>query len=92
MFANGQIVFNLNTDPGGAYLSGGASEAANTIIHELLHVAVDLYGPGAVSPLWNNNDTAPDNATPEQEAAAQAAQISEQNLIVNNCGVGTAIP
>ncbi len=86
--SSGQTILNFNTDPGSAYLTGGASEAANTIIHELLHVAVAHYGSSAVSPLWNNNDTAPGNATPAQQAAADAAQTSEENLIISKCGVG----
>jgi hypothetical protein len=86
---NGGIVLNFNTDPGSAYLTGGASEAANTIIHELLHIAVALYGPGAVSAAWNNHDTAPDDATPAEQAAATAAQNSNQSLIATKCGVGS---
>ncbi len=85
--ANNQITVNFNTDPNSAYLTGGAPQAAVTIIHELLHFAVALYGTSATSPLWNNNDTAPRNATPNQQAAANAAQLNNDAAVINNCRV-----
>jgi hypothetical protein len=77
-----------NANPGSKYLTGGASDAANSIIHELLHAAVDLYGGGAVSSRFNDNDTAPAGANVFRDAAADDAEVSNENLIINECGVG----
>jgi len=54
----GHYTIIFNTDPGNPNITdaAGAAAASETIIHELLHVAYDMYGPGAVIAGWINND------------------------------------
>jgi RHS repeat-associated protein len=64
---------NYNTDIGGAFLTGTATANADTIIHELLHAAVAIFGADAVSAAWQNNDD------------TDATQASNEALISTNC-------
>jgi hypothetical protein len=53
---SGSATIVFNTGAGSPFLSGSPGANAITLIHELLHAAVDIYGAGAVSPLWIQND------------------------------------
>jgi RHS repeat-associated protein len=73
----GKYVINFNSLPGGRFSTSSPSETANTIIHELLHVAYSLYGANAVTTQWIQGDNG--DYWPE---------MSNNNLVVTNCGVG----
>jgi len=75
----GFYVIRVNSTSSGNFLAAGSSEAANTIIHELLHVAFAMGY--AVNPAWVQGD-----------GLAADAERTNNNLIVTNCGVGTLIP
>jgi hypothetical protein len=71
-------VFNTFTQ--GGYVSGSPYQNATTLVHELLHATVDIFGISAVSSFWHNNDTGP-NADPN-------AQSLNRTLIGIDCGAG----
>jgi hypothetical protein len=61
------------------YQSGNVSDQASMWIHELMHVA---YNMGyAVHPGWTDRDS-----------GNPSAQRTNNNLIVDNCGVGRRVP
>jgi hypothetical protein len=74
----GQYIIGINT-ASTSYSAGGLSQNANTLIHELLHVAFSMGY--SVDPTWVQFDG--DSGLAEQ---------TNNNLIVTNCGVGTIIP
>jgi len=75
----GQYLIIINTAKP-QYLANGGTENANTLIHELLHVAVDM---GYQAPQgWFQNDG----------AFPGAGEPGNNNMIVNACGVGTLWP
>jgi RHS repeat-associated protein len=70
----GHFVVVFNTDVNNVNIASGPTEAANTIIHESLHVAFGLYGPGAVTPNWINND-----------GNSAAAEANNNQIVQSNC-------
>jgi hypothetical protein len=72
--ASGSATINFNTDPGSQWLYGTTAGHAQTIIHELLHAAVDIFGLSAVDPRWVQNDL-----------SSAAAQNSNFTLIALLC-------
>jgi hypothetical protein len=71
------IVINT-TNP--EYVANGGAEDASTLIHELLHVAINMGYPAP--PGWVQNDG----------AFPGAGEPGNNNLIVNNCGLGSLWP
>jgi hypothetical protein len=62
------------------------SSGAQTIIHELLHVAVAMYGPAAVTPptgrfqpAWTQVDNGP--------GIPDSAETNNNSIIYHACGV-----
>jgi hypothetical protein len=71
----GRYVIDVNTDPLSPFLINGAISAADTIIHELLHVAVDKgYGAIAVGLGWVQED-----------GGIAAAEARNQSIISTYC-------
>jgi RHS repeat-associated protein len=83
----GHYTVVFNDQVGNPNISGGAGEAANTIIHELIHVAVGMgYGTGALNLGWVNNDGG-------GGAQGEAAQEKNDEIVQGNCfGNSTSIP
>jgi len=54
---SGSATIVINSGLASPFLADSPGGDANTPIHELLHAAVDIFGTGAVSPFWNNDDS-----------------------------------
>jgi hypothetical protein len=60
-------------------IQGGQNEAANTVIHEMIHVAIGMgYAQAAVNLGWENNDGV-------GGAVGEAAQEMNDQIVRQNC-------
>jgi hypothetical protein len=79
--SNGITTINFNTRAGSLFTNGSSPSAADTIIHELIHAILNLYGPaaiqGAVGLGWVNDDNT-------NNLAVDARSESINNGIVNS--------
>lgn len=67
----GHYAIQINDGYQNLNASGSAATAADTLIHELLHVAYGIGGAGGVPPGWVNSDgSGPGSATAQSTNAA----------------------
>jgi RHS repeat-associated protein len=78
--STGTELINFNTNPASGYSNLSPGQAANLIIHELLHAAYDLYGPSAVPSNWTQGD----GGTSFQSSSGQAWNDQD---IMTACGL-----
>jgi hypothetical protein len=81
----GRFSVVFNTGVGNPNIPGGPREAANTIVHELIHVAYGKYGAravaGAVRQGWINDDGGDDPASEAaQETNDRIVELDTQDL------------
>jgi RHS repeat-associated protein len=88
--ANGGETITFNTDVGGLFVTSGATSAADTMIHELIHVIGNLYGQsaiaGAIALGWVQNDY-----TGNPVVDSQSEQTNNA-IVNNNCFPGQTYP